>query len=583
MPNGGTDWQRYWKFFENDMWMDSQNSRSLYTDSSRDTATVNTVGSICLSYQPYLVNGDIRFKLRPRKPGDVVSAQIQESLLNYSWEEAGCTAEVKKAINDLTVIGHCVLKSGYVLEVDESRKSDETIEYRDYIRRDAAFIQRLNPMDFLFDLGAPDGSLRTARWAAERTFIPYNDLLVNDRWDKEVVEMIQSGAYNLETRIGFDGMALTKSPWGQKLTEQVPEDTLVELWTVHDKKFKKVYTYASGVPWPLEERSWDYPYLDGFPFTKIDFIPVSNKPYGMGLYRLCEDQSFQENLIRSQQFQHIRAHKQAYQAMASVHPDELTKFTDGPDGTVFVADTPDAIKAVSVPPMSQDFERVEQRIKADISHRTGQDELAQGGQLQSRTTASEIGTRVNLLKLKTADRVWAVEQGVTELARQTLQHLKANRTLESVIEIVGAQGAFWKTYSHSDIQAEVDCSVEYFAAPKYDPALDRQQKLQILQLAVQAMPAMQQAGAQETIDMVKLLGWVLKGFDVPDAGIFFKPALIPQEPLVEQQPGAGSGLPPAIAGGLAPTPIPEQPNVDNPGEGLELADLMQQMRGSLNN
>src|SRR5262245_5839515 len=96
MPNGAQDWQRYWKFFENEMWLDSQNSQSLYTDSSRETATVNTVGSICLSYQPYLVNGDIKFKLKARKPSEVTSAIIQEALLNYEWQERTCTAEVKK-------------------------------------------------------------------------------------------------------------------------------------------------------------------------------------------------------------------------------------------------------------------------------------------------------------------------------------------------------------------------------------------------------------------------------------------------------------------------------------------------------
>ena len=95
------------------------------------------------------------------------------------------------------------------------------------------------------------------------------------------------------------------------------------------------------------------------------------------------------------------------------------------------------------------------------------------------------------------------------------------------------------------------------------------------------MPAMQQAGATETIDMVKLFGWVLKGFDVPDAGIFFKPALIPQAPLVEQPAGAGAGLPPALAGQLAPAPIAQEPGVEAPGEGLSFEDLMMAVRGGI--
>jgi hypothetical protein len=162
---------------------------------------------------------------------------------------------------------------------------------------------------------------------------------------------------------------------------------------------------------------------------------------------------------------------------------------------------------------------------------------------------------------------------VTELATQALQHLKANRTIPDVIEIVGAMGAFWREYSNDEIQADVDVTVEYFSAPKFDPAVDRQQKLQILQLAVQALPAMQ--GQEDAFDIPALLGWVLKSFDYKDAGTFFKPLRTPTAPVQENEVNRS----PAAAGALAPAPVAQTPGAPQPEEGLSAQDLMMQLSG----
>jgi hypothetical protein len=92
---------------------------------------------------------------------------------------------------------------------------------------------------------------------------------------------------------------------------------------------------------------------------------------------------------------------------------------------------------------------------------------------------------------------------------------------------------------------------------------------------------MQQTGQPAQINFTELFGWVLGGFDdIKDAGRFFKPALTVQPPLKEQQPGAGEGLPPALAGSLAPGAVPTQPtNGGTPGEGLSIEDLMMQLSG----
>jgi hypothetical protein len=580
MRNGAKDWRRYMEWFEGEQWMERGEDVTIASDNARNTATVNVTGSIALSYMPFLINGQIKFKLKARKPSDAVSAEIQQGLLNYEWMERGMTEEAKRIVQDVVTIGHGIGKTGYVIEVDEARrKSDGEINYKDYIRKDAAYIERVDPLSFLFDLSAKDGTLKTARWCAECFFATYDDVMANANYDQSVLERIHAGNYSFTTHTGFHGVGADDPQWGQRLTAAVPEDRLVALWEIWDKKFRKRYIFAEGVPVPLVEESWPYDYLDGFPFVKIDYIRVANKPYGMGVMRQAEDQQIQLNRIRTAQFNHVRSHQRKFLAIAgAISNEEVKNFADLPDGAVLTAERPDAIQPIPDAPMSQDFQVVEARIASDIQQLTGADALLQGRPLPSRTTAGEVSARTNILRLKADDRVSAVEVGVTELARQVMQHLKAHRTLPDVVEIVGAQGAYWKEYTSEEIQADVDVSVEYFAAPKFDPALDRQQRLQILQLGVQALPAMQAAGAQDALDIPALFGWVLESFEQKDAGRFFKPALIPQPPLVEQEPTAGQGLPPALAGDLAPAPLPEEANAGM-FESPDVEALLMQLRG----
>jgi hypothetical protein len=577
MPNGARDWKRYYEWFEGEQWIErGQEGRDLATDYARNTATVNATGSIALSYVPFLINGQILFKLKPQKPTENVSAEIQQALLNYEWTERGMTEQAKLIVQDAVIIGHGIGKSGYIVEVDEARKkSDGEIEYRDYIRQDAAYIERVDPLLFLFDLSAKDGTLKTARWCAECFFTPYDDVVANTNYKQSVIQRIFSGEYKMEFRKGFGGIGMTDATWSKSIGQPIPEDRLVALWEIWDKKYKKHYIFAEGVTEPLFEEEWPYEYLDGFPYVKVDYIKVPNKPYGMGVMRQAEDQQMQLNRIRTAQFLHIRSHNRKFMAIAgAVQPENLKDFAELPDGAVIPVEREGAIQPIQDAPMSQDFQVVEGRIASDIEQLTGADALLQGRPLPSRTTAGEVSARTNILRLKADDRVSAVERMVTELAVQVLQHLKANRTLPDVIEIVGAMGAFWREFTNEEIQADVDVTVEYFAAPKFDPAVDRQQKLQILQLAIQALPAMQ--GQEQAFDIPALLGWVLKSFDYKDAGQFFKPLNTPTAPIKEDEVNQS----PAMGGMSAPTAVGEQPGPGQPGEGLSPQDLLMQLQGS---
>src|SRR5262245_57690301 len=76
-PNGDRQWKRYYEMYAGDHWFDQDyDSAYLSSDNVRDHITVNKTGSIILNMVPFLVNGDIKFLLKPRRPQDVDSAMV---------------------------------------------------------------------------------------------------------------------------------------------------------------------------------------------------------------------------------------------------------------------------------------------------------------------------------------------------------------------------------------------------------------------------------------------------------------------------------------------------------------------------
>jgi hypothetical protein len=222
--NGENDWRRYYLWYQGEQWQDrGMISGTLASDNARQTATVNKTGSLINSMVPFLINSRIKFLLKPRKPTEDVSAELQEGILNYEWRERAMTKQVTRCARDFATIGHCVAKIGYTVEVDTAYKPavDGEIDYRAYVRKDAPWLERVDPLCFFFDLSARDYTLNSARWCAEIFFVPMNDVLANKSYNQEVLDKISSGDATTATRSAFEGVGL-KDTWGRSTRVSVP-------------------------------------------------------------------------------------------------------------------------------------------------------------------------------------------------------------------------------------------------------------------------------------------------------------------------------------------------------------------------
>ena len=572
--NGEKKWRNYYRWYAGRQWDDRGDwGGQISADNARDTATVNKVGSIINSIRPFLINDEIKFLLKPQRPADATGVKIQQALLNYEWRERNMTRPVKACALDLLIIGHCVGKSGYTVEVDESKAKDEVINYADYVKRDAPFLERVNPLHFLFDTFGRDHSLHTARWCAEYLFVPFTDVLENKSYDRETVSLLQSGSASVTTLSSWEMQLNIGRRQKEKPIFTLPEDRIVALIEIWDWKTKQRMIYPDGCVRPLLVEDWPFGHLDKFPYSMANYIEVPNEPYGLGVPAWIEDQAMQLNRMATLEQDVARKSRPRIAAGVGTDAAEVTKYANGDEVVV------GEFKAIQLPTLPQDFQIIQANIQRVIEEMTGADALLQGSRLPSRTTAGEIGTRARLTGLKLDQHVEDFEVFVEDLATQVLHHLKKFRTVDDVIEIVGDEGAEWREYTNEEIQDDVDVDVEYFAAPKTDLELEKMSRKEILQLIVSAMPVM--AERTDTIPNIPaVLEWVLDAYGEKDTARFFRSPMIAGGPTGGGA-GPGQGLPPEMAGALAPAQIGQTPGVGDPAEGMSLEDRMMSLRGMM--
>lgn len=541
--NGDRQWNRAYDLYRGVHWRDREVDNPS-SDELRDRITVNITQSSILNIVPFLMQSQPEFVGKPRKPSKTVAVKLQTAKLNYEYKQRDMHKQIKKAVYDATICGHGICKTGYVFEIDEAKSKQEgELSYESYITQDRPFVKRVSPFYFLIDPTASEANLETARWCAEIYFKTERDILANERYSSSVRNKIRNGTYPLQYKESTLAQNATDQPFLNNLSKEtddpkLPESQLVMCFEVWDKKYKKYYVLADGVPDPLIEKDWPYPYIDNFPYIMFNYISLPDEIYGIGIPYQIEDQQFELNRMRTYAFEHRRRFSaRKYEILQSVDENEVQRMIEGEDGAIIKVQQIGSVAPIPDAPMPQDVQIAEGMAKGDIQEMTGLDSLLQGRNLPSRTTSGEVSTRTSLFRLKLDDRVESVDDFVLKIGTQVWQHIVSNFTAEEAIQLLGEQGAYWETLTPAMIKEEMDLDMETISAPKVDPLLDRQQRLQIWQISSQLLPLIQQGLIQ--IDLNKLFGWVLESFDIKDAGRFYAPALVPNPPLQEQSVSSG--------------------------------------------
>lgn len=561
--NGDENWKRAYKLYGGKHWRynDEENPSA---DEARDFITVNITMSTINNMVPFLLNSDPFFLTKPRKPSDTVQAMLAQEIVNYDWNLQQMTPQVKECALDAAIIGHGIAKTGFTFELDQAvSKATGNIVYEDYIRAETPYLIRIDPFNFIYDPTATDRTLATARWAAEIFYQYYDDVIDNSSYEASVRNKIKSGHFNPKL---LSGKYEVQDDWDMTWwdDEHVAEPNIVRLFEIWDKKHRKYIVLADGVNEPLIEKDWPYDYLTGFPYRRLDFIKVPNSHYPVGIPYSIEDSQFELDRTRTGMFQHRRRFNRKYEILDNLEEDSRRKLQEGEDGALIPVRQLNSIRPIEDAPLPQDYWQVEAIIKQDVMELSGMDALIRGGPLPSRTTGVEVNTRTNIFRMKIDDLVDRTDRFVLQLGKDVLAHIKANMVRSRVVKIAGLQGVYWVNATAEDIQAELDLHMETVAAPKTNPDIDKQQSLNLLQIALQAAPVMQQLGQPLQINFPELFAWTIEKFGYKDVGRFFQRALVTTPPLQQQEGGENSNsLNPASLG-------------TNPEQPMTAADLQKQ-------
>jgi hypothetical protein len=493
----------------------------------------------------YFTQSDPKFILDPRnRPDQVEQAKRKEALVNYTWEEQDFARPWRSALKELIITGNCILKTGYVTELDEAallkaeetegakkKKGEVVISYDQAIKANYATLKHVPIHRFLYDLGAPDGTIKTARWVAELIVRPARDVMADNRYDAAARKAMQTGEETPQTyqdfRAANEDVLLHEAQNDSYLvgTQEYDHQNIVlaEIW---DRRYKVRRVYALGVTKPLLVEDWPYPYLDDFPYIQCKFINVLDEPWGIGYVKLAQDPQKMLDRTRTKMAEHVKKFN-AKLLTWGLDADERRRLGDDEHGAVINMGQGGKLENYFPPSLGQDFYRVSEIFANDLESLTLTDQMIGGGALPSRTSAEEVRTRTQLFGMKLSDASKAIDKMLHAVGQQTSQHIAANMEVDQVVRLLGEEGADWIKVEPEDVRVDTLVRVQSTSRQPPDPAREKQMSLDFLERMLRIIPALQQMQQQGGIpfDANKFLQWTINRMeDASLAEVFSGPA-----------------------------------------------------------
>ncbi len=533
--------------------------------------TVPLIANHIRNLMPFLFSSDPVFYGAPPtgKTEDIERTVAQLDYLNHVWEEHNMSKQTWRTVLDAAIIGHGIIKTGWGLTLGDLPKTTDPekegeINYLDYVTEEGPYCRRINPFSFLFDRMSPDSDLSSARWCCEFIMQTVQDLLDNDLYDKELREKIGSGevpiykvlefnkTYHKEDSGGDQNDFLFAQSGIKEETGLESPDTLCILYKVYDRKFGNVFTL---IPEDFEHilavDKWDdtYNHLRNFPFVKVDFEEVPNEVHGIGHVRYLADIQAQTNRNRSKIYAITRMFnpKYVHKGTKSLDVEEANKVTRDEPGSVVNLKPDASLDVFPTPKVSEDLYRAAQMQDKDYSELSGEDVLARGGLLPSRTSAEEVRERRRLRGLRLETNVKNTHDFVLQVGDHVLRHAQRYLSKSLVVQIIGRKGEFWSNIAPEQLKLKgIRLKLELISKAADPPEVKRKNLMELFNIIANPniYQLLQQTGVQ--VNMPWLWKELMKTYNYDELQQIF-PGLdeltLPPIDLVNQgnQPAVDSG------------------------------------------
>jgi hypothetical protein len=465
--------------------------------------TVPIIANHIRNLMPFLFSKNPVFYGFPsRKDIEAIEdSKAQIDYLNSVWEEQGMTRQARRSVLDAAIIGHGIVRTGFGYDLELPVTKDITkkgnINYLEYITEENPYIRRINPFLFLFDRMSPDSDLSSARWCCEIIIQTTQDLIDNELYDKNVRKKIETGEvdimrvmefnskYHKETEEDLSFLFAEQKEVGEGLENP---DSLCIVYKVYDRKFGNIFTlnpsYDEEV---LSINQWEptYGHLKSFPFLKVDFEEVPNEPYGIGHVRYLADLAHQIQRNRTKIYAVSRMFnpKYVHTGPQKLDPTEQEKIDNDQPGMVVNLNPGCVLGQFPIPTNSRDLYEATSILDKDYSEVSGEDVLARGGLLPSRTSAEEIRERRRLRGLRLETNVENTHTFILQIANQVLLHSKRFATKDRVVQVIGRPGEFWSEVSVLQLKrGETKLKLELISKDPEPPDVKRRNLMELFNI-----------------------------------------------------------------------------------------------------
>lgn len=476
------------------------------------------------------------------------SAKTQEAILNYCITEIKFKREVRKVLLDALLFPHGILWHGY------KGNFGMTEEKSIYIKDEQVFVQRINPLRFIFDPAVTMSTLDEGKWVGRVIDIPWRDLIEDDKLDvdKKLIKGFQAFGDKIG-RASAEELNAGRKPNDYvtipSLNMSLLDSTTDEFKRSDYSKFVRVYEiylrptkkelreggkgyiilYTPEQEKPLRVSSWTIK-AEGFPAIPLQFNELNDNMFGMPDIDSYKQIADQKNAITNLQLRNAQENSKVWVGISkeSSSEEDIEHIRKGEQTIVlFETGNPRDRMFVASPggSASSELYLIDQRIQKNLEDKSGVTDLKRGFLQSGEESAASVKIRAAGGGARPAYRQDIMSDFLKESLHYLNQLIKQFMPYEDAVRIIGSLDIEWsENPSKEELQADIDVEIDVISMLPENPENELRQLNTILMLAIQALtsPQITQKLKEEgkTINLSPLIEQILLRTRIRDPEIF---------------------------------------------------------------
>jgi hypothetical protein len=475
------------------------------------------------------------------------SAKTQEALLNYSLVEMKYKKEARRTLFDALLFPFGVMWHGY--KGDFGMTEEDSI----FIKDDAVFVKRINPLRFLHDPSVGTSNIDEGKWVARAIDIPIQELYEDDKLDVDKKKIKgfkgfgeQVGKADIKGYMmsgGKDTTAISKMT--KSLLEYAKEGyknsdacTFVRVYEVFLRPTRKerrdgkngwILLITDEQEKPLRINDWLIK-AEGFPCKILEFNELPDNKFGLSDVDTYKSVADQKNAIINQQLNNAQEMGKTWVGISKegANEEDIDAVKQGGNTIVtFESGNPrDRMYIASGSGQgSSELYLIDGRIQRNLEDKSGVTDLKRGYLQSGEESAASVKIRAAGGSARPAYRQDIMSDFLKESFLYINQINKQFVPFKDAVRIMGTLDIEWsENPSKEDLQADIDVEIDAISMLPENPEKELMSINDTLTLMISALnnPAILQKLREEgkTFNLAPLVEQMLLRQRINDPNIF---------------------------------------------------------------